>query len=87
MPNVRIAPDTVNNSVLIYASRENNRIISSTLKQLDQPVLQVGIEATIAEVKLTNELSYSVQSYLTSKQLGLKADRVLSLNQPRPAVQ
>ncbi|WP_349253817.1 secretin N-terminal domain-containing protein [Bradyrhizobium sp. CB2312] len=74
MPNVRITPDTVNNSVLIYASRENYRIISSTLKQLDQPVLQVGIEATIAEVKLTNELSYGVQSYLTSKQLGLKAD-------------
>lgn len=75
MPNVRITPDIVNNSVLIYASRENYRIISSTLKQLDQPVLQVGIEATIAEVKLTNELSYGVQSYLTSKQLGLKADQ------------
>ncbi|WP_456709246.1 MULTISPECIES: type II secretion system secretin GspD [Bradyrhizobium] len=75
MSNVRITHDTVNNSVLIYASRENYRIISSTLKQLDQPVLQVGIEATIAEVKLTNELSYGVQSYLTSKQLGLKADQ------------
>ncbi|WP_035696449.1 type II secretion system secretin GspD [Bradyrhizobium liaoningense] len=75
MPNVRITPDIVSNSVLIYASRENYRIISSTLKQLDQPVLQVGIEATIAEVKLTNELSYGVQSYLTSKQLGLKTDQ------------
>ncbi|MBB4398889.1 type II secretion system secretin GspD [Bradyrhizobium sp. ERR14] len=73
MTNVRITPDTVNNSVLIYASPENYRIISSTLRQLDQPVLQVGIEATIAEVTLTNELSYGVQSYLTSKQLGLKA--------------
>ncbi|CCD94823.1 General secretion pathway protein D [Bradyrhizobium sp. ORS 375] len=75
MPNVRITPDTVNNSLLIYADRENYRIISSTLQQLDQPVLQVGIDATIAEVTLTNELSYGVQSYLSSKFLGLGTDR------------
>ncbi|WP_257167083.1 type II secretion system secretin GspD [Bradyrhizobium sp. SRS-191] len=75
MPNVRITPDTVNNSLLIYADRENYRIISSTLQQLDQPVLQVGIDATIAEVTLTNELSYGVQSYLSSKFLGLGADK------------
>ncbi|MGJ5206095.1 type II secretion system secretin GspD [Bradyrhizobium sp. HKCCYLR20261] len=75
MPNVRITPDTVNNSLLIYADRENYRTISSTLQQLDQPVLQVGIEATIAEVTLTNELSYGVQSYLSSKFLGLGTDR------------
>ena len=75
MPNVRITPDTVNNSLLIYADRENYRIISGTLQQLDQPVLQVGIDATIAEVTLTNELSYGVQSYLSSKFLGLGADR------------
>ncbi|WP_333927151.1 type II secretion system secretin GspD [Bradyrhizobium sp. CCBAU 11361] len=86
MPNVRITPDIVSNSVLIYASRENYRIISSTLKQLDQPVLQVGIEATIAEVKLTNELSYGVQSYLTSKQLGLKTDQGSILNSTSGAV-
>ncbi|MGJ5009622.1 type II secretion system secretin GspD [Bradyrhizobium oligotrophicum] len=75
MPNVRITPDTVNNSLLIYADRENYRIISSTLQQLDQPVLQVGIDATIAEVTLTNELSYGVQAYLSSKVLGLGTDK------------
>ncbi|MGJ5181211.1 type II secretion system secretin GspD [Bradyrhizobium oligotrophicum] len=75
MPNVRITPDTVNNSLLIYADRENYRIISSTLQQLDQPVLQVGIDATIAEVTLTNELSYGVQAYLSSKALGLGTDK------------
>lgn len=75
MPNVRITPDTVNNALLIYADRENYRIIANTLQQLDQPVLQVGIEATIAEVTLTNELSYGVQTYITSKQLGLKGNQ------------
>lgn len=75
MQNIRITPDTVNNSLLIYADRENYRIISSTLQQLDQPVLQVAIDATIAEVTLTNELSYGVQTYLSSKFLGLGTDR------------
>jgi general secretion pathway protein D len=69
-PNVRITPDTVNNALLIYADRENYRIISSTLKQLDQPVLQVAIDATIAEVTLNNQLTYGVQFFLNSQTLG-----------------
>jgi general secretion pathway protein D len=40
----------------------------------------VAIDATIAEVTLTNELSYGVQSYLTSKNLGLKANQGSILN-------
>ena len=69
-PNVRITPDAINNALLIYADRESYRIISSTLQQLDQPVLQVAIDATIAEVTLNNELTYGVQFFLSSKTLG-----------------
>jgi general secretion pathway protein D len=68
---VRITPDTVNNSLLIYADPGNYRIIESTLLQIDKPELQVAIDATIAEVTLNNELSYGVQTYLTSHNLGL----------------
>jgi general secretion pathway protein D len=74
MPNVRITPDVVNNALLIYADRENYRIIANTLQQLDQPVLQVAIDATIAEVTLNNELAYGVQAYLTNRSLGLRPD-------------
>ena len=62
---VRITPDTVNNSLLIYADQANYRIIEATLLQIDKPELQVAIDATIAEVTLNNELSYGVQTYLT----------------------
>jgi general secretion pathway protein D len=72
---VRITADAVNNSLLIYADQENYRIIESTLQQVDQPQLQVAIDATIAEVTLTDELSYGVQAYLTSKNLGLGTDK------------
>jgi general secretion pathway protein D len=77
---VRITPDTVNNSLLIYADQENYRIIEATLQQVDQPQLQVAIDATIAEVTLNNELSYGVQSYLTSHNLGLAPNTGSILN-------
>jgi general secretion pathway protein D len=77
---VRITPDTVNNTLLIYADQENYRIIESTLQQVDQPALQVAIDATIAEVTLNDDLSYGVQSYLTSHNLGLPANNGSILN-------
>jgi general secretion pathway protein D len=72
LQDVRITPDTVNNTLLIYADQANYKIIETTLQQVDQPQLQVAIDATIAEVTLNNDLSYGVQSYLTSRNLGLK---------------
>ncbi|MBV8919184.1 type II secretion system secretin GspD [Bradyrhizobium sp.] len=80
MQGVRITPDTVNNTLLIYADQGNYRIIEATLQQIDRPQLQVAIDATIAEVTLTNELSYGVQAFLTSKNLGLKPDQGSILN-------
>jgi general secretion pathway protein D len=77
---VRITPDIVNNTLLIYADQGNYRIIEATLQQVDQPQLQVAIDATIAEVTLTNELSYGVQAFLTSKSLGLRPDTGSVLN-------
>ena len=80
LQDVRITPDTVNNSLLIYADQANYRIIESTLIQVDQPQLQVAIDATIAEVTLNNTLSYGVQSYITSQGLGLRPNTGSILN-------
>jgi general secretion pathway protein D len=71
LQNVRITPDTTNNSLLIYADQENYRIIESTLRQMDQQPVQVAIDATIVEVTLNNELSYGVQFFLTNRNLGI----------------
>jgi general secretion pathway protein D len=80
MQGVRITADTVNNSLLIYADQGNYRIIESALQQVDQPQLQVAIDATIAEVTLNDELSYGVQFFITSKNLGLRPDQGSLLN-------
>jgi general secretion pathway protein D len=71
LPGVRITADPVNNALLIYANQENYRIIERTLQQLDRPQLQVAIDATIAEVTLNDNLSYGVQFFLKSNNLGL----------------
>jgi general secretion pathway protein D len=80
LQDVRITPDIVNNTLLIYADQANYRIIEATLLQVDQPQLQVAIDATIAEVTLNNDLSYGVQAYLTSQNLGLKPNTGSILN-------
>jgi general secretion pathway protein D len=72
---IRITPDVVNNTLLIYADQENYRLIEGTLRQVDRPQLQVAIDATVAEVTLNDTLAYGVQSFITSKQLGLKGDQ------------
>ena len=82
LANVRIAADAANNALLIYANQENYRIIERTLQQLDRPQLQVAIDATIAEVTLNDNLSYGVQYFLQSKNVGLPTDTGSILNQP-----
>jgi general secretion pathway protein D len=79
---IRIIADVSTNSLLVYASTENYRIVEQTLRQIDQPQLQVAIDATIAEVTLNDSLSYGVQFFLQSKNIGLKPDQGSALNIP-----
>jgi general secretion pathway protein D len=79
---VKITADVSTNSLLIYASTENYRIIEQTIRQLDQPQAQVAIDATIAEVTLNDNLSYGVQFFLQSKNIGLSPDKGSALNVP-----
>lgn len=56
----RIVPNAQNNSLLIYADGEEYQFIREALDKLDQPVAQVLIEATLAEVTLSDDLAYGV---------------------------
>ncbi|MFZ0065182.1 MAG: type II secretion system secretin GspD [Pseudolabrys sp.] len=68
---VKISADISTNSLLVYASAENYRLVEQTVRQLDQPQAQVGIDATIAEVTLNNTLSYGVQFFLQNNNLSV----------------
>jgi general secretion pathway protein D len=73
--NVRITPDTANNAIVVYANQEDHRVIERAVHDFDRPRLQVAIEATVAEITLTNELAYGVQYFLTSRDVGAARDK------------
>ncbi len=58
---IRIIPNKTNNAILIYATPSEESTIESMLHKIDILPLQVRIDATIAEVTLTDDLAYGTQ--------------------------
>ena len=58
---IRIIADEVTNALVILATPRDYRMIEAALRKLDIVPLQVLVEATIAEVTLTDELKYGLQ--------------------------
>ena len=63
---IRVTPDVATNSLLVFANRTDYRLVERTIREMDRPPVQVDVEVTIAEVTLTDNLSYGVQVYLNS---------------------
>lgn len=61
---IRIIADATNNSLVVMATPREYRMIEAALTKLDIVPLQVLIEATVAEVTLTDSLSHGVQWFL-----------------------
>jgi general secretion pathway protein D len=72
---IRITADTANNAIVVYSNQEDYRVIERSLRDLDRPRLQVAIDATVAEVTLTDDLQYGVQFFLNSKDARLGTDK------------
>ncbi|WP_425450079.1 type II secretion system secretin GspD [Virgifigura deserti] len=77
---IRITADEINNALFTLATPRDYRLVEAAIRNLDIVPLQVLIEATIAEVTLTDELRYGVQWFfregdssaaLTSSETGL----------------
>lgn len=66
---LKIVPNTQNNSLLIYANGEEYSFIRDALDKIDRPVVQVLIEATLAEVTLSDELRYGI-NFQSSNAIG-----------------
>jgi general secretion pathway protein D len=70
---VRVVADDENNSLMIYATAMQYRVIKTALEQLDVVATQVIIEASIIEVSLTDELKYGLE-WTFSNSLGSDYD-------------
>jgi len=58
---VRVVADEENNSLMIYATGRQYKLIRDALERLDTEATQVIIEASIMEVTLTDELKYGLE--------------------------
>jgi general secretion pathway protein D len=63
---IRITADQTNNALIITATAQDYAPIQAALEKLDIPPLQVLIDATVAEVTLTNKLNLGLQYYFNS---------------------
>ncbi len=63
---VRVTADRVNNALIITATAQDYAPIQAALEKLDVPPLQVLIDATVAEVTLSNKLNLGLQYYFNS---------------------
>ena len=70
---VRVVADDENNSLMIYATSMQYKVIKTALEQLDVVATQVIIEASIIEVSLTDELRYGLE-WTFSNSLGADYD-------------
>lgn len=58
---VRVVADDENNSLMIYSTGRQYKLIKNALEQLDVVATQVIIEASILEVTLTDRLKYGLE--------------------------
>jgi general secretion pathway protein D len=58
--NVQVVSDKDNNTILIVATPAEYAVIEAALKKLDVPQRQVLIQLTIAEVTLTDDLTFGI---------------------------
>jgi general secretion pathway protein D len=66
----RIIADETTNSLIVYATKSEFSLIEDVLRKLDITPLQVRIEAVVAEVTLTKDLSYGVQYLFQNHHFG-----------------
>lgn len=60
---MRIIADPQNNSLLVYATAQEDGTVEAMLRKVDILPLQVRIDATIAEVTLNDQLKYGTQFF------------------------
>lgn len=65
-PGIKITADKGSNTLVVLATSTEYQLIERALTRLDTPLAQVFVEATIAEVRLNNELSHGVRWFLQS---------------------
>lgn len=88
---IRIIADEINNALVILSTPEQYRQIQTALRQLDVVPMQVLIEATIAEITLTDDFRFGLEWFFTNRidsnqgRAGLDLDSIAGIATGFPA--
>jgi general secretion pathway protein D len=83
---ISITPDILNNALIIRATDQEYAEILNLVQKMDVPAAQVLIEATIAEVTLTDDLAYGVRWFFENAESNLEFSDTGSLGPVFPGV-
>ncbi|MBG6166908.1 general secretion pathway protein D [Labrenzia sp. EL_195] len=75
---IRVVADASNNAVLVYATQAEYEKIQPMIQRLDSLPNQVLLEATIAEVTLTDELKFGLRWFFESGNFSFKLSDVVT---------
>ena len=67
IPGLKISADDRTNIIVLITTPSTYKSLLAILQELDKPPKQVLIEATIAELTLTDDLSYGLEWYLQTR--------------------
>jgi len=83
---ISITPDTLNNALIIRATDQEYAELLDLVRKMDIPAAQVLIEATIAEVTLTDDLAYGVRWFFENAESSLDFSDTGSLGPIFPGI-
>jgi len=83
---ISITPDTLNNALIIRATDQEYAELLGLVRKMDIPAAQVLIEATIAEVTLTDDLAYGVRWFFENAESSLDFSDTGSLGPIFPGI-
>ncbi|QDG79382.1 type II secretion system protein GspD [Labrenzia sp. PHM005] len=75
---IRVVADSANNAILVYSTQSEYESILPMIRGLDSLPNQVLLEATIAEVTLTDELKFGLRWYFETGNYSFKLSDAIS---------
>jgi general secretion pathway protein D len=79
----KIIPDERSNSLIVYATKEDMKMITNIVEKVDRLLAQVLVEAVIMDVQLNNNFEFGVTALMRPQQTG-KLTSVASANNGQP---
>jgi len=78
----KIIPDERSNSLIVYATKDDMKMITNIVEKVDRLLAQVLIEAIIMDVQLSDNFEFGVSTFMRQQQTGKLTSVASAKNSP-----